>query len=307
MAKKEKITPAAQENLKILRQYARLLTQACHHHHQAGPSAAQPPAHAQPLSTAPPSYQRNLEWFAPLAGPYAGISETGSARVAQLLQLYQAATPNQPHTTDRELLAFQLAKSLPHYDRDLTASYLLPPDREIDLCVAHSILRLHDPPDPEALQRLLGTWRNQGLIHVLSVAALHMPSLEDWFPACENTDKEARSLLLTLEALRAHPRDYARTIADFIDTQDPATPTAQAIATTLDRLAVLMSVRSDAATEPEHHLAPLLAAFPCLDALEPHDLWHRLKSALVRSLPPSLLRVDPACARKRVKQAPGTW
>jgi hypothetical protein len=135
-----------------------------------------------------------------------------------------------------------------------------------------------------------------------------MPTLADWFPPSENRDEDgAVSLLLALQALRAHPRDYARTIADFIDTQDPATPTAQAIATTLDRLAVLMSVRSDAATEPEHHLAPLLAAFPCLDALEPHDLWRRLKSALVRSLPPSLLRVDPACARKRVRQAPGTW
>lgn len=323
----------AQENLKILRQYARLLTQACHKH-----ATADLAAHVQPLSPTPTTYPRSLQWFEALARPYQGTDTQGQARVEQLLQLFAASSStcgkSEAHGNPRALaydlaktlphldlsngyrraLAYDLAKTLPHFDRDLTAYYLSLPEhdddtahREYHLCVAHSIMRLHDPPDLATLRQHLATWRNQGLLHVLSLAAMHMPDLADWFhpPLDDNGDEEAHSLVLTLEALRAQPRDYARTISDFIATQDPATPTAQAIATTLDRLAILMSVKSDA--DAEHDLAKALQGFPCLDALETHELWCTLQPALVRALPPSLLRLDPSCAKKRVKQAQGTW
>ncbi len=171
-------------------------------------------------------------------------------------------------------------------------------------------MRLHSPATLEELHHNLGTWRNQGLLHVLSVAALNMPDLADWFPVdtpSQDKDEEACSLHECLRAFSKAPRDYARTISDFIATQDPATPTAQAIAATLDRLAILMSVKSNAPLEPDHDLQAALSAFPHLESLEPQDAWTRIKPALVRSLPPSLLLVDPACARKRVKQAKGTW
>lgn len=328
------LTHHAQENLKILRQYARLLTQACHKH-----ATADLAAHVQPLSPNPTTYPRSLQWFEALARPYQGADTQGQARVEQLLQLFAASSStcgkSEAHGNpralaydlaktlshldldgDRRALAYDLAKTLPHFDRDLTAYYLSLPEhddagpREYHLCVAHSIMRLHDPPDLATLRQHLATWRNQGLLHVLSLAAMHMPDLADWFhpPLDDTRDEEAHSLVLTLEALRAQPRDYARTISDFIATQDPATPTAQSIATTLDRLAILMSVKSDADAEPEQHdLARALQGFPCLDALEPHDLWCTLQPALVRALPPTLLRLDPSCAKKRVKQAQGTW
>lgn len=300
------LTKKTQENLKILRQYAKLLTQACHKH-----ATADLAAHVQPLSPNPTTYPRNLQWFEALARPYQPADTQSRARVEQLLQLFEASCHKSENHSDRRPLAYDLAKTLPHFDRDLTAYYLSLPDdtslREYHLCVAHSIMRLHDPPDLAGLKQHLATWRNQGLLHVLSLAAMHMPDLADWFHPPLDKDEEAHSLVLTLEALRMQPRDYAQTISDFIATQDPATPTAQAIATTLDRLAILMSVKSDADVEPQHDLAQALAAFPCLDALEPHDLWCRLQTDLVRSLPPSLLRVDPVCAKKRVRQARGTW
>ncbi len=171
-------------------------------------------------------------------------------------------------------------------------------------------MRLHNPANPEDLQRHLAAWRNQGLLHVLSVAALNMPDLSDWFPndtPDRNKDVDAGSLYECLRALHKTPRDYGRTIGDFIATQDPSAPTAQAIAATLDRLAVLMSVKSNASLEPDHDLKVSLAAFPHLESLELQDSWTRLKPALVRSLPPTALLVDPAYARKRVKQARGTW
>ena len=171
-------------------------------------------------------------------------------------------------------------------------------------------MRLHNPPTLDILHQTLSAWRNQGLVHVLSVAALNMPELSDWFHDAAPNTAELNTLKTFFQCLRSlieKPQDYIKAIGNFIDSQDPASPTYQAIATTLDRLAVLMSVKSNAPLEPDHNLEAALQAFPRLEALEPHDAWTRLKPALVRSLPPSVLRVDPVCARKRVKQAKGTW
>ena len=182
--------------------------------------------------------------------------------------------------------------------------------KEYDLHVAHSILRLHSPATLEELHQTLSAWRNQGLLHVLSVAALNMPDLSDWFHDAAPHTAELATLKTFFQCLRSlveKPQDYIKAISNFIDSQDPASPTYQAIAAILDRLAVLMSVKSNAENEPYHDLEYALKDFPRLEALEPHDVWTRLKPALVRSLPPSVLRVDPVCARKRGKQAKGTW
>jgi hypothetical protein len=210
------------------------------------------------------------------------------------------------------LQAYELAKSLPHFDRDLTAYYLLPaPAREYELHVAHSIMRLHSPASLDDLQRYLAAWRNQGLLHVLSVAALNMPTLADWFPVntpSHSADEDARALYHLLEQYKADPGKYESDISLFIAALgDQTSPTAQAIASTLDRLAILMSVKSNASEETGHDLAGALQAFPRLDSLEPQDVWTRIKSALELALPPTLLQLDPACAKKRVKHAKGTW
>ena len=218
---------------------------------------------------------------------------------------------------DHKQQAYELAQSLPHFDRDLTAYYLnqpaTPGSPEYELHVAHSIMRLHAPPTPQAVLGHLATWRHQGLLHVLSVAALNMPVLEDWFPGETGTPdsvpykKDLASFCVCLNALDKNPRDYSQTIQRFIDSQDLASATAQAIAATLDRLAILMSVKSNSQDEAGHDLASALQAFPHLDTLEPQDLWARIKPSLERALPPSVLQLDPASARKRAKHAAGTW
>ena len=126
-----------------------------------------------------------------------------------------------------------------------------------------------------------------------------------------NPDKDtaADSLGYCLQALLRAPREYAHAIESFIATQDLAgSPTAQAIAATLDRLAILMDVKSDAEDEAGHDLGAALEAFPKLDALPPGDAWWSIRPALERALPPSVLRLNPAWASKRAKTAfRGTW
>lgn len=305
----------SQDILKILRQYSKLLSQACHANsqHSEDETPLLHAAHMQPLSPSPATYPRNLMWFEHLAKPFTGLDEFGSSRITELLRLHAACDKSCPALPCEQ--AYQLAKSLPHFDRDLTAYYCLALPahaREYDLHVAHSIMRLNNPPTLQALHESLGNWHQQGLIHVFSVAALNMPDLADWFPGdyCAKTNEEAKSLLYTLEAFQRAPQDYASHLESFIATQKPASPISQHIATTLDRLAILMSVKSNATTPEEHDLQQALDAFPSEEMLlEPHDAWARLKPALERSLPPSILRVDPAYERKRVKQAniKGTW
>ncbi len=320
--------PTPQENLKILKQYSKLLTQACH-----AKDADLLTAHAQPLSPSPAAYPRNLQWFETLTWPCPALEPAGAARITELLLLHAACDKSVPGLP--LLQAYQLAQSLPYFDRDLTAYYLNLPStaREYDLHVAHSIMRLHSPPAPEALATQLASWpsvtthakktiyskksttgmSSLGLLHVLHVTVLNMPTLTYWFPVDTSDparDRDAAALAYLLGLPRTPGAGYHEAIARFIATQNPATPTAQAIATTLDRLAILMGVKSNAVEEPDHDLAACLAAFPGfphLDSLGPQDVWARIKPALIRACPPSHLLVDPVCARKRVRQAKGTW
>lgn len=299
------LQPSRQEHLKIFHQYVRLLAQACHH-----PRQQHIPAHAVALCPRPPVYPKPLEWFEHLAGAFRGLDDAGRARVDQLLKLHAAGSETAPARTPAKQ-AFELAKSLPHYDRDLTAYYLVSsqtlPATEYELEVAHSILRLHKPPSLAALCQHLSSWRNQGLLHVLSVAAHNMPELADWnLPGDPTKAQHVRYLL-------AHLRTdgYTQAIERFIATLDPASPNDQAFLAILDRLAILMGVKSNAHDETSHSLAQALASFPHLDALVPGstaDAYARLKPALESAMPPSILRVDPAIASKRAKQGiEGTW
>ena len=169
-------------------------------------------------------------------------------------------------------------------------------------------MRLHAPPTPGDVLGSLATWREQGLLHVLSVAALNMQELSDWIPnATSESGADARSLAYLLKTLLDQPKEHATSIQYFISAQDPKNPISQSIALLLDHLAILMGVKSNAIEEVGHDLQTSLEAFPRLDCLEPQDMWTRIKPALEKSIPPSLLRLDPSCARKRYKQARGTW
>lgn len=296
-----------QATLHDFAEQCRLLAEICHHNTDP----------AQALVTVPHS----LEWLVHLTKPAAAVtadtdpSRAGLARVLDLLRLRDACAPPaaQPAPSFDELSpylkrehAFQLARELPFFDRDITAYYMEPilaanPHLpEYELHAAHSLLRL-SPSSTTTLAHftsvLFPAWREQGLLHVLTVVSAHMPCpVSDWNnqPASE----ALATLLKTLPLARSYEA-ATRSIAHFIAHSHPND--LAAVMHTLDTAAVLMRIKSNAPHhDPKaHSLGAALASFPTPEqcTLNPDllpKLWASIKPAIERSLPPSLLLAPPA-------------
>lgn len=325
-------TPTTQENLKIFQQYTKLLAQA-----------GRAP-HPDLTSPSPLAYPAHLEWFEHLSRPVQPLDEAGASRISQLLQIHllvadPSSASERPSETEA---AFELAKSLPHYDRDLTLFYLQPllsqDMQEYELQVAHSILRLHNPPTLAVLKHdYLPKWREQGLLHVLSVAAYNMPDPADWgiLDSIHKTGNDAPILASrrtaenrngSIRVFPPHPpigqdpdtihllltqlfTDGTDSIKAFIDSQNTDLPQHQAFLTLLDRLAILMNVKSNATFLKDHDLGIALGALSPLDSLPLTVAWSMLKAALEIAMPPSMLLIDPSLAKKRLKHGndKGSW
>lgn len=268
------------------------LTKACHELskacHAPPPSA---PAVPHPLFT------DRLDWLRRLAVPIAGPAWPDLPETMRLL-------PNLPGTAQaRREAAFSLARELPYFDRELTAYYLAGSGAaayEYELHAAHSVLRLA-PPDTTLhayLTDLLPHWRRQGLVHVLTVAAAHMPSAErDWdLPSASGVQALLHALVLARSC-----QDVARAVSAYtasttaLDTRRERA----AFATTLDAIAALMRVKSNAPRDDpaSHSLDHAIAThLPRPDQWTDDptpalltSIWTTVKPALEKALPPSML------------------
>jgi hypothetical protein len=139
---------------------------------------------APPPSTAiasPPPRAAAAASLAFLTRPAAPCDEDHVRRFLALHQPKdQVATP---------AAAFDLARSLPCFDRDLTAYYLtLPATHEHELLVAHSLMRLVPETVSHAdfIHALYPAWRDDpghAMVHVLAVLAAHWDHMGGLPPA----------------------------------------------------------------------------------------------------------------------------
>lgn len=192
--------------------------------------------------------------------------------------------------------AYHLVRTLPHFDRAM-AGLCFQCEREYELDVARAISDLQGyAASIEGAQRELLVWRTRGLLYPLVVAARRMPCARDWLSPDLLHEASARGLQACLEALHS-----ARTLDDALDavrafaaSQDLGQASARAVARLLDRLAVLMRVKSNAEGQLDHDLDRVLSAFPDLGRMDAPDIWATVKPALERAMPPTLLCVDIA-------------
>lgn len=248
-------------------------------------------AEGRPLATPDP-------WLAPLCQP-AALDGPEAVRVVDTLLLASKGTPDgAPRPPSQQELAFTLLRTLPFFDRWLAAACFPGHSRLYELELArHVMRRLGSRASLDQCALELSGWRRRGLYYPLLLAAASLPTLQQWLPPELEHEPPARGLAALLAAL-ASPAlegpDLDSHVADFARSQaGPAHhASARHIASSLDRVAAVMRVKSDAAHRNDHALSG------CLDRLrqltgnltDPVDIWARAKTELERALPPSALQ-----------------
>ena len=269
------------DSLKILSQYARVLESACRR--------PDTPV-GKCLSGLPEACAgTHLDWFGPLLAPLKDVGHL-EATYARYLELW--ARPDGGKTASDEHLAFEVHQAIPHEDVDFTR-YLLglsfPGSREYEVLVAQNILRLNPEGSLGEFRGEFKRWRDRGLLHSLLIGARFMPTLNDWL-AVEHHREAAwwGDMLLGVNCARTMAEAEAA-VADLGIAFAHGSEAGTQVAGTLDRIGILMGIKSNAAPGNKTELQECLAAWTLGADSPAHEIWAQAKRQLEASLPPSLL------------------
>ena len=298
---------------KVIQHYGALLSDAC----VAPPNppnaclASENPLSAFLRGPEPVALAPRLQWFAPLAQ---AMLPSDPERYAATMELTAQLLDKEdrPPSTVGEVL-YHALQSVPAYDPGLVRLLLREsfPERtfhEYDVVVAKHISNMYPKDSYERFKLNALCWRDQGLTHVLLLAATQRPELADWLPEGLCATPAGRGLGEALRALR-RPTALTRleeTLRRFVGTQGPAEdPASLHVAASLDALATLMRVKSN----PGRHSGHGTALCDNLDLHHPlgdaplATAWRHWKEEAEKAFPPSLLCPN---LQKRAKQRP-TW
>ena len=272
------VTSPLQEHLMTLQEEAKNLAIACHFPHTAGGLA---------LSGARESCIPPLDWFRPLSEAYTPMPDDQE----RLLGILKIGAKIHPDVSEYEL-AFHLLKQLPSYDWALAfccvGKHFV---RGCNLEVARIGLRMGMINNQDDFHQTVHHFEHQGLLYVLALGAEHMPELVYWMPPEHHGETSAQGLAIALERMRkaGSPPEVDEALEDFVVSQDMDEKSAMYTARMLDRLAILMGVKSNAGPSEDHDLCFRLADFPRYDQKPAVHIWQGIKPALESCLPPSIL------------------
>jgi hypothetical protein len=255
------------DNLKILKQYTKLLESAC-----CDPSAMI----GHFLAGGEDSCSGNLEWFKPMLKSVTFFSNVEADPEA--LQKIRASTK-----FDRELVQSAL----------LHAGLNTPHTKEYELHVANHIIQLQSNSCWDAFKTEFGTWRERGLLYAILLSGNYMSHLNDWLPVEYHEDpviqkfwgihQDIRESQANLKALTG----AVLKLNNLFCSPEPM----QQIMHTLDHLCILMRV--DACFRCSTDLDTTLKTFPKLDDRPVHFIWNNMKRILEQTMPPSVLAQTP--------------
>jgi len=212
------------------------------HNTQQAPGGVEtwtPPSSLPPMTTASPPQQQqqqkpklqpDLAWLVRLAAPAAPCD---MGHVERFLALHPTNCEGCPRAA-----AFKLARSLPCFDRDLTAYYLDSPQApaEYELCVAHSLMRISPPHVSHAdfITSRYPSWRDRdhAMLHVLAVLAAH------W---------DHTGLPPAPAGLKDLPLARSESEAEHCVDTFMASPQARDLAATIEAAAAIMRVKANIA------------------------------------------------------------
>lgn len=274
-------------DLRVMSQYTRVLRDACQHNYF--------------LLGSDTTCVERLEWFHSFAQPTRPLCETATQSIGSFLGncMSLAGHPSIKHA------AFEAHRSIMKPDRELTQflveQHLARPcmEYELDVCaymMARPTLTYED------WQVSFPQWRTLGLYYPLALASIYMPNLSCWLPCDVHATKVGMSLQDCLRSFKYPAEDHSQALAKLAqDWKDDMTGTSDVLAGILDRLAILMRVKSNGA--PSFALDEALEAFakatPVAEQGQPPETihaqnyaaWHPMKRSIETTFPPSLLAV----------------
>ena len=275
------------DHTKILKQYAKLLTYACH-------DPVSPVG--QYLAGHPASCQQGLDWFQHLCNPL--TFEYGDKESTMVL-LWRKANKT-PESVRYEEVAYHLMHELPNEDPDLMRMCMhgmlsgIPlferDHREFELKVYQNIIRTNPSLSWGEFQKEALGWKSRGLTHVLLMAAQNMTHLNDWLPVEMHSDRTGQVLECILEELNLARSDEDVKLALLkLHDMDVTEASYPLVGHVLDRLAILMRVKSNPMPGNDFDLDKALDSFPNMEDMDIPDIWMQIKPALEKSMPPSVL------------------
>ena len=261
-------------HIKVLHQYIDLLSEA----------ASGEGVHAPLLWGTKEACTHGLEWFAPLlddGGP------PSSNEYKKHVDIWRQANPGLYSDAEAAYLVHQgyLVE-----DRNMTkflVSKLTREFKEYEVDVAGSILRAR-PSSFEEFSNQFREWRDNGLYHTLCLAARNMPSVKHWVPhTLVHEGEDWQGLLDEFNSSSSCSRDRMAEICEKLEDRTPLF--SNNICSLLDRVAILMRVKSNAESDLDTDLSLLQFPQPGSSYSSPLQNWGSLRGILERAIPPSLM------------------
>ena len=278
-------------SLRVMAQYTRLLSTMC----ESSPF----------LQGHPTTCVHGLQWFSPLASVLSGPPLDTRRTLEKTLDMFRNSKGG---GMTRELAAFEVHRCLVCTDRGMTQLLLslhFPKsmESEVDVC-AHMLTQ----PGLTYQQWLeeFPRWRRSGLYYPLVLATKRMPTIGHWLPADSHATPIAKALTACLVLLpRGKPAGAGDIVVGTLQCLADAwarddTPANHYLAGLLDRVAVLMGVKSNGRriNGNDFDLRPALESFPAFftgdgSGADMHAnnyrAWRALRNAVEDTFPPSLL------------------
>jgi hypothetical protein len=282
-------------SLRVMAQYSRTLGVMCDHH---------PYLHAHHSTCI-----IGLEWMSRFVRPLQAPNPDALESIERSIKSFSESQMGTPMSKERA--TFEFHKRLVCSDRDLTSLLLLQhfPNmscREYDVDVCAFMLSRCNSMHYDQWLSAFPCWRDSGLFFPMALSAVYMPQLGSWLPEEKQDTTFAITLQNCLNSLGRPSLDHVAPLKTLAAVwAADTTGSAQIVAVTLDRIAVLMGIKSNGSRPGEFDLSTALAAFPRSfgdpDAgmhESNYHAWHSLRSVVEATFPPSLL-LAPCVRPKR--------
>ena len=253
---------------------------------------------------------QGLEWFSNLNKPMLPLGDDVKKTLDHTINCFLSIPQNQGMTHPRA--AFEVHAHLPCPDRDMLRLTIQMHfqnvlEYEVDLC--RHMISVEQLPYSEWLNSF-ASWRSRGLYYPLALAARRMSTAVHWFasPPPGETCPVAKAFFHALSCLSQpqnkkdendgqRQQQQHRVALEQLTAawENDTTGVSRELAGTLDRLAVLMRVKSNGRIKDprDFNLENALKDFPDYSKLDMHksnySAWHSLKGEIEDAFPPSTL------------------